>query len=160
MTDDSMKSRGEAAWRVIEPYGDLVDIYGDPEEFLTGFGLVPPPAGHLLTVWWCHSEVCNGGFHQFFGNSTGVLVPEALVGYRSIGLVRCAEIVDTAIRMFGESYPRDRKSRLTRLSDLKGKGDTRKEWDPFYELDDRYYASAEEEKLFEAADRYAIETTR
>ncbi|WP_369973953.1 DUF4375 domain-containing protein [Polaromonas sp. SP1] len=34
------------------------------------------PSRHLFAVHWCQSEICNGGFMQFFANSTGVLAPE------------------------------------------------------------------------------------
>lgn len=161
MTDlSSTKQPGEEAWRAIEPYWERVDIYGDPDGFLSGFKVVPAAVGHLLAVWWCNSEVCNGGFHQFFSNSTGILAPEALAGYRSIGLLRCSELVETAIRMFDSDFPRDRNSRCSRLSELEGTGDSRKEWDPFYPLDDKYYAAKRMENLFAMMDRYAIETAR
>ncbi|WP_075091299.1 DUF4375 domain-containing protein [Planctomyces sp. SH-PL14] len=36
-----------------------------------------PEESHLALVSWCDTEVCNGGFHQFFLNSTGMVAPEA-----------------------------------------------------------------------------------
>ena len=161
MTDEaSSNTAGEETWRAIEPYWESVDIYGTPEVFQSGFKRVPEQIGHLLAVWWCNSEVCNGGFHQFFSNPTGILAPEALLGYQAIGLMRCTELVDTAIRMFGKRFPRDRETRLTRLSELKGTGISRKEWDPFYSLDDKYYAAKRQENLFAMTDRYAIDSAR
>ncbi|WP_164468170.1 DMP19 family protein [Caulobacter vibrioides] len=48
--------------------------------FLAGFSAVPTPSKHLLATHWLQSEVHNGGFSQFFSNSTGVLAPEAVAG--------------------------------------------------------------------------------
>ena len=149
---------GEAAWRAIDPYRERVDIFFEPDELLSDFKAVPAAVGHLLAVWWCNSEVCNGGFHQFFSNSAGILAPEALAGYRSIGSVHCSELVESAIRMFGSDFPRDRDSRFARLSELEGPGDRREDWDPFYLLDDKYYAAKRMENLFAMMDQYALET--
>ena len=132
-----------------------MSIYDGPIIFLNGFEKLPEPARHLFAVWWCDSEVCNGGFHQFFSNSTGVLAPEAAEGFRAIALNECAELVEAAIKMFDEPYPRDQEARLAVLERLKRPGDKRKEWDPFYELDDRYYAAKKQSKLFERLDDYA-----
>jgi hypothetical protein len=132
---------GDAAWRVIEPYWEAVSIYDGPIAFLQGFERLPEPARHLLAVWWCDSEVCNGGFHQFFFNSTGVLAPEALEGFRATGLSEFADFVEAAMGKFEEPYPRDRKTRHAALRAIQLPGEKRKEWDPFYDLDDRYYAA-------------------
>jgi len=41
---------------------------------------------HLYCGHRCQSEVTNGGLYQFFSNTTGLLAPEALFGFREIGL--------------------------------------------------------------------------
>jgi hypothetical protein len=60
---------GEMWWQVVEPYWDRVGIYGSRDAFLRTFAEVPEPAAHLLALQWCQSELCNGGFHQFFSAS-------------------------------------------------------------------------------------------
>jgi hypothetical protein len=82
------------------------------------------------------TEVCNGGFHQFFSNSTGVLAPEAVEAYRAIGIPEWAEIVAEAMQFFGEPYPRER---FDRELPERTYGEDREEWDPFYALDERFY---------------------
>lgn len=146
---------GVAAWRVIEPYWKAVSIYDGPIVFLDGFEQMPEPARHVFAVWWCDAEVCNGGFHQFFFNSTGVLAPEALEGFRAVGLLRCAELLEIAMGKFDEPYPRDRDAREAALEALARDGEKRSEWDPFYEFDDRYYNEIKGGRLFECLDDFA-----
>jgi hypothetical protein len=138
----------EAAWRLIEPYWEAVSIYRGPVAFLDAFERLPPAARHLFAVWWCDAEVCNGGFHQFFSNPTGVLAPEALDGFRAVGLRECAEIAEAAISKLGEPYPRDQEARDAALRSVELPGEKREAWDPFYNLDERYYAAKKRENFY------------
>jgi hypothetical protein len=78
---------GQLYWSLIEPVWDEIEIYSGPEEFSRTFAGVPRSAGLLFAAHFCQSEVCNGGFNQFFSNSTGVLAPEAIEGFKAIGQV-------------------------------------------------------------------------
>ena len=158
--NDKSYQPGDAAWRFIEPFRDAVSIYGGPEVFLLGFGQLPQPIGHLFAVLWCDAEVCNGGLYQFFSNPTGILAPEAADGFRAVGLHECAALLNLAIREFGESYPRDPAARDDRLHALERPGEERREWDPFYELDDRYYAAREQSGFYERVDEFAMPNAR
>ena len=67
------------SWSLVEPiWLPLNRSWDDAEEFVRRFRGVRPEAGHLYAAHWCQSEVCNGGFDQFFSNTTGLLAPEAL----------------------------------------------------------------------------------
>ena len=149
------KPAGASAWRIIEPYWEAVSVYDGPLQFLQDFAQLPEPARHLFAVWWCDAEVCNGGFHQFFANSTGVLAPEAAQGFRAIGLDQCAECVESAIARFGDPYPRDQALRDDGLRKLQRSGVTREEWDPFVDLDDPYYKAREHSRFEERMDQFA-----
>lgn len=146
---------GLVAWRMIEAYSEAVSIYDGASTFLNGFEKVPIPARHLLAVRWCDYEVCNGGFHQFFHNSTGVLAPEALEGFRTIGLNECADLLEAAMSKFGKLYPRDRAARQTSLRLLQRPGKQREESDPFYDLDERYHAAKKQSQFHRRLDDYA-----
>jgi hypothetical protein len=137
-----------------------VNICDGPLVFLDGFEKLPEAAGHLLAVWLCDAEVCNGGFHQFFFNSTGVLAPEAAEGYRAAGLAECADLVEAAIARFDEPYPRNRAARQAVLETLKRPGKKRAEWDPFGELDDRYFAARDRLGFHRTIDEYARRSAR
>jgi Domain of unknown function (DUF4375) len=97
---------------------DLIDIYKGPEVFLRTFASVDQNIGLLYAAHFVQSEVCNGGFKQFFGNSTGVLAPEAIRGFELIGMTETAQVVRVGTVLLGEPYPRDRAYRKTVLSQV------------------------------------------
>jgi hypothetical protein len=125
----------------------------DPDEFVQMFRRVRPEAGHLYAAHWCQSEVRNGGFHQFFSNTTGLPAPEALEGFRVIGRVEWAELLAEAMSHFGTPYPRDRGDREVLLARRQGR--SREEWDPFRELDERFFESTDDWE--DSANAYAAQ---
>jgi hypothetical protein len=146
---------GDRYWSLVEPVWRSISIYDGPETFLQQFCAVRSEVGHLFAAHWCQSEVRNGGLHQFFSNATGVLAPEALEGFRAIGLVEWSDILAEAMRFFGIPYPREQLGRRNQLAERRGR--RREEWDPFYHLDDRFYKwlHAEPDRWARAADAYA-----
>jgi Domain of unknown function (DUF4375) len=98
-------------WDLIEREWDEINIYDGPEVFLETFGKAPQKAGLLYAAHFSQSEICNGGFDQFFFNSTGVLAPEAVRGFRAIGQNQIADLLENAMSKFGKEYPRDRVRR-------------------------------------------------
>ena len=151
---------GSRYWSSVEVlWLSLNESWDDgPEEFLRQFRTVRPEVGHLYAAHWCQSEVCNGGLQQFFSNSTGVLAPEALEGFRVIGLAEWADILAEAMRFFGSPYPRERVHRQELLASRRAR--KREERDPFFALDERFYAwlHAEPDRWERAADQYAEAT--
>jgi hypothetical protein len=154
--ESNTEQPGTAAWRVIEPHWKVVSIYDGPISFLEGLERLPESAQHLLAIWWCDAEVCNGGFHQFFLNSTGVLAPEAFEGFQAVGLDEFAKLAEAAISKFDVPYPRDSVTRCNVLSTLENPGKRREQWDPFFELDNRYYSAKEKSAFYECLDEYAL----
>ena len=146
---------GERYWSVVEPFWRAVSIYDGPDDFTRQFSELPLVARHLLTAHWCQSEVRNGGLHQFFSNSTGVLAPEALAAFRAIGLTEWAAILAEAMQFFSEPYPREQADRREQLAGRSG--ERREEWDPFFALDKRFYKwlHAGRDRWARAADRFA-----
>ena len=54
-------------------------------------------------------EVNNGGFHQFFSNSTGYFVPETIIALKQIGADSTAAILERAIMIaYPNGFPMDR----------------------------------------------------
>jgi hypothetical protein len=140
-------------WTLVEPVWLSLNRAWDegPEEFVRRFRRVRPEIGHLYAAHWCQSEVCNGGFHQFFSNTTGLLAPEALEGFRAIGMTDWAGLLAEAMEYFGTPYPRNREDRKQSLP--KPQRQPREEWDPFDKLDERFYKSTS--RWEDAADAYA-----
>src|SRR5271165_4398088 len=156
---------GEAYWNAIDPIWDDIDI-DSAESFLQTFGTVPRELGLLYAAHFCQSELCNGGFTQFFWNSTGVLAPEAVEGFVAIGQLKVADVVGRAMAMLGASYSRDRTARWAALDQLLTRADRPasglgyggyKNIDLFRPLEDDFYSLlATEAGGFEsAADQYA-----
>lgn len=73
----------------------------------------------LVTIWALEADVNNGGFEQYYFNSSGdtaFFAPEAL---RIIGAHRMAAIVARANSLFGENGPpKARSARQERLFEL------------------------------------------
>jgi hypothetical protein len=142
---DRYRSFMKAAW-------DAVNIYESPEIFASTFGAVRREEGLVYAAHFCQSEVCNGGFDQFFFNITGVLAPEAVEGFTAIGQVEIADLVQQAMKLLGERYLRDRFERQSALDLLPD--------DSLEELDRKFFTLiGTEAGGFEvAADRYASTT--
>jgi hypothetical protein len=143
---------GEQYWAVLEPYWDAVSIYDGRAVFEEGFRALPPAIGALFAGHWCQSEVRNGGFHQFFYNSTGVLGPEAHDAYAALGMPHLAAVVREALGVLGEPYPFERQERQATLAALSRTALQRLE-----SLDERFYEHANSEAggWETAADRWA-----
>ena len=56
-------------------------------------------------------EVNNGGFAQFFFNSSGMFANELVSTFEKIGAMRTAEICKKAISIYGDDVPIDRDKR-------------------------------------------------
>lgn len=86
------------------------------------------------------SDIDNGGFHQFFHNSTGVFAPEMVQWCLRSGLGDVADVIRQAMStLTAGEYPRSREGRLLALSRFPVLGN-REQWDPFYRLDEEFYA--------------------
>ena len=128
---------GDCYWTRVETVWDAISIYEEPEIFLRQFGSAPVIARDLFAGHWCQSEINNGGHHQFFSNSTGILAPEAIAAFRTIGLPDVAMIVERAVSKLGSPYPRVRAARQRQLELLVGSG--RKPHQVFSEFDDQFF---------------------
>jgi hypothetical protein len=75
----------------------------------------------LVAIWWLEGDVNNGGFGQYFRNSSGDqawFAPQAL---RRIGAEKMTAIVEEANAEFGPGGPpRDRDERQERLLAMTG----------------------------------------
>lgn len=56
-------------------------------------------------------EVNNGGFAQFFFNSSGMFANELVASFEKIGAKKTAEICEKAISIYGDTVPLDREER-------------------------------------------------
>jgi hypothetical protein len=80
--------------RIYAPYYEQFNLYEGREAWLSSIESVPKEAVLLFSLHWMHLEVYNGGFWQYFFNSTGTTRPEASEGFAAIGMANVATIVD------------------------------------------------------------------
>ena len=124
------------AWLVIEDIWEWADFYGEFPPFVEQMDELTTGQRGVYATTWLDREVKNGGFYQFFQNGTGTLGPEALAGFRVIGMAESAECVKAAFLYYGmKPYPRTRDERNERLPDYKSTKDER------WEIDKAYYES-------------------
>ena len=135
-------------WNLVEPYWNEVSVHVEPVLFSAQLAKLPEASRHLFVTHWTQSEVQNGGLGQFFSNSTGVLAPEAVEGFRALGMPDTAKQLALAMQMFGETYPREWANR----------GDLA----PSTEIEDRFADLLETEAggFWEAADRFAAKSAQ
>lgn len=117
----SKKAAGELTAEMLAAYTDedlepsiidfiieakIGDEYDREYEIVTGLS---KGMQYLYATWMMEAEVNNGGFHQFFFNSTGRFAREALEGCRVFGAAQYAELMKQAIEADkkGESPARD-----------------------------------------------------
>lgn len=89
---------------VLFEYCDNVIGYGDGEH--ERFSALPAGLRMLYSTWLLEAEVYNGGFHQFFWNSSGWYAREAAKGLRLIGATTDAIRLDKAIDVFRQEEKR------------------------------------------------------
>jgi len=105
----------ESYWEVVEPLFSVIQYGDSPEAFSKSAASVPRPSLLLFAAHMCIAEVHNGGMLQLLWNTTGVMVPEGIEGFVTIGMPLMAEILRDALRSLGTPYPRDRKDRWEAL---------------------------------------------
>lgn len=85
----------------------------------------PAPVRHVIAALAFQAEVNNGGVSQYFFNSAGDDWATAMESFRAMGAVRCADILDRAVKFLGKSgSSSDRDTRIAayaKLSDDKEK---------------------------------------
>ena len=128
-------------WTINEPMYWTINIYGSYDDYLESANSFTVEQRYLNAISWYFAEVNNGGHHQFFYNSTGIVWEDALAGLRLFKMDTLADNLQSVIDYFGGSVPFDREERWTIL----------KEWDDevFDFLDGKDDVVYEYEGIFE-----------
>jgi hypothetical protein len=127
--DDEILSQDDS-WKIIEPVWWIGDIYGSVDDYEHSLAEFSKPQRYLFAIHWYMAEVNNGGHWQFYFNSTGIVWPDALQGFRTIGLDPAVEIMEESIALMGGEPSRDRGERQDQIDRLSP---------DFNDLDDRFY---------------------
>ena len=128
-------------WTINEPAYWTINIYGSYDDYLESAKGFTVEQRYLNAICWYFAEVNNGGHHQFFYNSTGIVWEDALAGLRLFKMDILADNLQSVIDYFGGSVPFDREERWTVLKDwddeifdfLDGKDDVVYEYEGIFE---------------------------
>jgi hypothetical protein len=156
-----MPKKFDSYWNVLEPHFTSINIYETPGTFSASIAAVPRYVVLLYAAHMCQSEVHNGGFLQLFWNSTGIIVPEAIEAYRTIGMPSLASLVERTAQPLGAPYPLDREDRWDALLQASGLSETQFEAILRSEKDlYTAFAKATQSLGFERLDREFWETAK
>jgi hypothetical protein len=87
--------------------------------WLMWFDKLPPIERALIAIWELEQEVYNGGFMQYFQNSSGNRVPFICEILRGVDANKVASVVEHAIALAGPGIPWDDElKRYTMLNSL------------------------------------------
>jgi hypothetical protein len=151
----------DSYWEVIKPLFVSIEMGKGPDEFASSMDSVPRSSALLFSAHMALAEVHNGGFLQLFWNNTGVLVPEAIEGFATIGMPTMAEVLKEAARPLGDPYPRDRDERWDAL--LAASGRNTRELKRIFKNAESFYLAFQEATLgmrFDALDHRFWETAK
>lgn len=126
---------------IYAPFSKELNFYEGREYWLASIKSIPIKAVHLFSIHWLHLEVYNGGFWQYFYNSTSNSYPEALEGFVEIGMPNVAEVLSSASNKLGPKFPFEREIRRSIV------GEPSKRMD-FEEEDNKFYEQADTNKVF------------
>jgi len=90
----------------------------------------------LVAIWALEADVNNGGFDQYYFNSSGDTAHYAPAALRAIGAIAAADIAERANSLFGPGGPP--RSRSARQDALFALTDSKK--DLWGDLDRQFYA--------------------
>lgn len=82
---------------------------------------LPENVPEVVAAWWLTSEVYNGGFEQYFQNTYGGMIDEAIRGLELTGQVNYAAAARLAKEEFAGEVPFDWKERNAAVKAIRAK---------------------------------------
>lgn len=129
--DDATITAGDP-WKVIDPVWWMANIYDGPDDYEMSLLQFSRSQRLVFALIWYQAEVNNGGHHQFYSNSTGIVWKDALEAFHCLDLPEFASILEQSASRFGGSPSLDHDERNQQLATFKPN---------FSDLDDRFYAA-------------------
>ena len=120
-------------WAVLEPMWWALETPYEPDPRLER---ATPGQRAAYALTWTESEVSNGGFEQYFWNSTGMLLDDAIAGSQLVGARDAERVLREAGAVFPDGRaPEARAARQKALDDFSSAQSER-----LGRLDDRFFA--------------------
>lgn len=101
----------EESWDICDPMFKMIDCYEGYETYLKTSERFTLEQRYLWAIHWYFGEVINGGHHQFFYNSTGIVWEDALNAFKHFGMPEFANNLQKVVDYFGGKIPFDREER-------------------------------------------------
>ncbi len=112
-------AKKDLAFEVAAALDDCIEFHEGEKTLMRTIALATKGQRAVYSSYWYHYEVCNGGHHQFFWNSTGILWDEALAGLVMVGAAKYAAILKSAISLFPKGFPsKSRKKRMVQVDKI------------------------------------------
>jgi hypothetical protein len=104
----------------------------------------------VFSTWWIEAEVNNGGFNQFYFNSSGQFAEMAKIGFKTIGAEKFSDLTKRANKIYIEN-----KERLEEFDDgtMESFSESYKD-NPLNDLDTEFYELYESEKIGDLRIKY------
>ena len=153
MVDHTDKDVSRGAVKGLYSYHRYFDLIRNPwdVEEAKGWDALTEAEKHICAIEVLKGEVDNGGFAQYYFNSSGELWQDAFNGLAAIGADKRHGIMKATLERFEQSEPAvDRETRNSQLSKIVSKQE-----DPFKEQDSAWY-KAEDEPLDRLMFRYNL----
>ncbi len=110
----------------------------------------------VFSTWWLEAEVNNGGFNQFYFNSSGQYAKMAEIGFKTIGAEKFSELTLRANNIFTEN-----KERLEEFDDGTKESFSESYKDnPLNDLDTEFYKLYDSENISDLRIKYIRENNK
>lgn len=136
--------KSDESWDVCKPMFELINIYDGYEQYLKSAEGFTLEQRYLSAIHWYWGEVINGGHHQFFYNSTGIVWQDALNGFKHFGMPEFADNFQKVVDYCGGTISFDRQERWNMLEELEEKNGEEL-WAVLGKADDFVYKHQREE---------------
>lgn len=113
-TVDNIKNCKDS-WDIIDPMWNIINIYDSYEDYIKSAENFTLEQRYLFAITWYFAEVNNGGHHQFFFNSTGIVWKDTLKGFKYFGMNEYANNFQRVIDYLGGTISFDRNERQEML---------------------------------------------
>lgn len=111
----------EESWDICDPMFNMIDCYQGYETYLKTSERFTLEQRYLCAIHWYFGEVINGGHHQFFYNSTGIVWEDVLNGFKYFGMPEFAANFQKVIDYLGGRISINREERWNMLETLEEK---------------------------------------
>ncbi|MFI1770245.1 DMP19 family protein [Thalassobellus citreus] len=107
----------------------------------------------IFSTWWLEAEVNNGGFNQFYFNSSGQFAEMAEIGFKTIGAEKFSDLTKRANKIYIEN-----KERLEKFDDgtIESFSESYNE-NPLNDMDTEFYRFYESENIGDLRIKYIKE---